>query len=149
MPTPRTAICERLGIRHPIFGFSHSLDVAVAIAEAGGFPVLGLAREMPEEIPHILAEAERRMAHMPWGIDLMLPSQVPKDASLAELQAALPVGHLRFVQGLRERFQVAPPVKPSFFTTQARSQALFDAQIEAVLASSARGVATAIGLRPT
>ncbi len=147
MAVPRPPICDLLGIHHPIFGFSHSLDVAVAIAKAGGFPVLGLAREMPQDIPHILAEAEARLQGMPWGIDLMLPSQVPQDASLAELQAGLPAQHVAYVQGLRERFQVQPPVKPSFFTTQARSQALFDAQIEAVLASSARGVATAIGLR--
>ena len=47
----RTPICLRLGIAHPIFGFSHSVDVCVAIAQAGGFPVLGLARELPHEIP--------------------------------------------------------------------------------------------------
>ena len=46
----------------PIFGFSHSVDVCVAIARAGGFPVLGLARELPHEIPHILAEASERGA---------------------------------------------------------------------------------------
>ena len=143
----RTPLCERLGIRHPIFGFSHSVDVAVAIAEAGGFPVVGLAREMPHEIPAILAEVERRMGDRPYGIDLMLPSKVPQAASIEGLRAALPAGHVDFVEGLRRRFDVTPPQKPSFFTTQVRSEALFDAQIEAVLASNARGVATAIGLR--
>jgi NAD(P)H-dependent flavin oxidoreductase YrpB (nitropropane dioxygenase family) len=147
MGTVRTPICEQLGIRHPIFGFSHSLDVVVAIAQAGGFPVLGLARELPHEIPDILAEVQRRMGDMPYGIDLMLPSGVPQQASIEDLRGSLPSAHVEFVQALRERFQVQPPVKPSFFTTQARSQALFDAQIEAVLASNCRGVATAIGLR--
>ncbi|RYY96253.1 MAG: nitronate monooxygenase, partial [Comamonadaceae bacterium] len=141
-------ICEQLGIRHPIFGFSHSVDVAVAIAEAGGFPVLGLAREMPHEIPHILADVQARMGAMPYGIDLMLPSQVPKEATIDELRAGLPAAHVEFVEGLRRRFDVEPPRKPSFFTTQVRSEALFNDQIEAVLASNARGVATAIGLRP-
>lgn len=144
---PRTPICERLDIRHPIFGFSHSVDVAVAIAEAGGFPVLGLARELPHEIPLILDEVQRRMGDMPYGIDLMLPSRVPQAASIEELRGALPSGHMDFVQGLRERFGVRPPEKPSFFTTQVRSEALFNEQIEAVLASNCRGVATAIGLR--
>ncbi|MBL0089646.1 MAG: nitronate monooxygenase [Ideonella sp.] len=143
----RTPLCDRLGIRHPIFGFSHSVDVAVAIAQAGGFPVLGLAREMPHEIPELLAQVQQRMGEMPYGIDLMLPSAVPQQASLEGLRAALPPAHVAFVEGLRQRFQVAPPVKPSFFTTQVRSEALFEAQIEAVLASNARGIATAIGLR--
>ncbi len=143
----RTPICERLGIRHPIFGFSHSVDVAVAIARAGGFPVLGLARELPQDIPHILADVQERMGDMPYGIDLMLPSKVPEAASIDELRGSLPPAHLAFVEGLRRRFDVRPPVKPSFFTTQVRSEALFNEQIEAVLASNCRGVATAIGLR--
>ena len=143
----RTPICERLGIRYPIFGFSHAVDVCVAIARAGGFPVLGLARELPSEIPHILADVERRMGEMPYGIDLMLPSNVPESASIDELKGSLPAAHVAFVDGLRRRFDVTPPVKPSFFTTQVRSRALFDEQIEAVLASNCHGVATAIGLR--
>lgn len=147
MASLRTPICEQLGIRHPIFGFSHSVDVAVAIAQGGGFPVLGLARELPHEIPGILAEVQRRMGDMPYGIDLMLPSRVPQEASIEQLRDSLPRGHVEFVQSLRERFDVRPPVKPSFFTTQVRSQKLFDEQIEAVLASNCRGVATAIGLR--
>ena len=143
----RTPLCGRLGIRHPIFGFSHSVDVAVAIARAGGFPVVGLAREMPHEIPEILAQVEARMGDMPYGIDLMLPAKVPRQASIEGMRAELPSTHVDFVEGLRQRFGVAPPQQPSFFTTQVRSEALFEAQIEAVLASNEGGVATAIGLR--
>ena len=143
----RTPICDTLGIRHPIFGFSHSVDVCVAIAQAGGFPVLGLAREMPHEIPPLLADIAERMGQMPYGIDLMLPSGVPQAASLEALRASLPPAHVAFTEGLRQRFDVQPPRKPSFFTTQVRSEALFEQQIEAVLASNCRGVATAIGLR--
>ena len=147
MPLPRPPICDTLGIRHPIFGFSHSVDVVVAIARAGGFPVLGLARELPHEIPHILADVQQRMGDMPYGIDLMLPSKVPQAATIEELRDALPAGHVAFVDTLRRRFAVEPPRKASFFTTQVRSEALFNQQIEAVLASNCRGVATAIGLR--
>ena len=143
-----TPICATLGIEHPIFGFSHSVDVVVAIAQAGGFPILGLAREMPHEIPHIIAALEERIQGRPYGIDLMLPSKVPQEAGLEALRAALPPAHIEFVDGLRQRFEVRPPEKPSFFTTQVRSEALFEVQIEAVLNSKARGVATAIGLRP-
>lgn len=142
-----TPICERLGIRYPIFGFSHSVDVCVAIAQAGCFPVLGLAREMPDEIPGIIQEVERRMNGLPYGIDLMLPSNVPETGNIADAQAALPQPHVDFVADLRQRFSISDPIKPGFFTTQVRSKEMFDAQIEQVLQSNAIGVATAIGLR--
>jgi NAD(P)H-dependent flavin oxidoreductase YrpB (nitropropane dioxygenase family) len=143
----RTPICERLGIRYPIFGFTHSLDVAVAIAQAGGFPVLGLARELPQDIAHIVTDVRLRMGELAYGFDLMLPSQMPQAATIEELRESLPPKHVEFVEGLRRRFKVKPPVKPSFFTSQVRSEALFNEQIEAVLSSNCRGVATAIGLR--
>ena len=143
----KAALCERLGVEHPIFGFSHSVDVVVAIARSGGFPVLGLARELPQEIPHILASVQERMGSMPYGIDLMLPSAIPQQTDVEQLRQTLPSAHLEFVQGLRERYAIEPPPKPGFFSTQARSEEMFRAQIEAVLDSSACAVATAIGLR--
>jgi NAD(P)H-dependent flavin oxidoreductase YrpB (nitropropane dioxygenase family) len=147
VPSLRTPICGTLGIRHPIFGFSHEPDVVVAIAEAGGFPVLGLGRDAPGQIPGIVEDVERRLGGRPYGIDLMLPAKVPAQADPSDLKAALPPEHVAFVEGLRARFAVQQPRTPSFFTTHARSEALFQAQIDAVLASNARAVVTAIGLR--
>jgi hypothetical protein len=98
----RTPLCDRLGIAHPIFGFSHSVDVVVEIDRAGGYPVLGLAREMPHEIPEILRAVDERMHGMPYGVDLMLPSQVPQSGDIAQVRAALPRQHLDFVAGLRK-----------------------------------------------
>ena len=72
-----TALCERLGVRFPIFGFSHSADVVVEIARAGGFGVLGLARELPRELPGIIGSIEARLDGLPYGVDLMLPGNVP------------------------------------------------------------------------
>lgn len=144
-PTP---LCDRLGVRLPIFGFSHSPDVVVALARAGGFGVLGLARELPDDVPALLADLERRLDGLPYGVDLMLPQHVPQQGDLAALRASLPPGHVGFVKSLHERFAMPPPTRPSFFTTQVRSEALFDQQAELVLASKAALVATAIGIRP-
>jgi NAD(P)H-dependent flavin oxidoreductase YrpB (nitropropane dioxygenase family) len=143
-----TAICRDLGVRYPIFGFSHSLDVVVEIARAGGFGVLGLAREMPDELPRIIADIERRLDGLPYGVDLMLPSAVPDSGDIATLRAALPSAHVEFIAKLRGRFKLPEARHPSFFTTQVRSEALFNQQIEQVLASRATAVATAIGIRP-
>lgn len=143
----RTPICDLLGIKTPIFGFSHSVDVVVEIARAGGFPVLGLAREMPEELPDIIAETQERLGDLPFGIDLMLPPNIPDVASIDALKAQLPTEHVEFVEGVRQTLGIEPPENPGFFTTYVRSEAMFDNQIEAVLNSKARMVATAIGLR--
>ena len=40
----RTALCDDLGIKYPIFGFTPSPAVAVAISKAGGLGVLGTIR---------------------------------------------------------------------------------------------------------
>lgn len=105
----RTPLCDTLGIAHPIFGFSHSVDVVVEIARAGGSPVLGLAREMPHENPDLLQEVDCRMQGRPYGVDLMLPSQAPQQGNIDEVRAELPGAHVDFVNGLRARFAVPPP----------------------------------------
>lgn len=144
-PTP---ICERLGIRYPILGFSHSPDVVVELARAGGFGILGLARELPDAVPALLADVERRLEGRPYGVDLMLPQNVPQQGDIEALRAGLPSGHVAFVRDLRSRFDLPAAEKPSFFTTQVRSEALFEKQAELVLGSGATMVATAIGIRP-
>jgi NAD(P)H-dependent flavin oxidoreductase YrpB (nitropropane dioxygenase family) len=143
----RTPICEQLGIRYPIFGFSHSADVVVEIARAGGFGVLGLAREAPEDLPRIIGDVETRLGGLPYGVDLMLPAKVPAVGDMAALRATLPPEHLAFVRELTGRFGLGPPRGPGFFTSHVRSEALFETQIECVLASKASLVATAIGVR--
>lgn len=142
-----TPVCETLGVRYPIFGFSHEPEVVVAIARAGGFPVLGLAREIPEHIPRLIEQVEHGLAGRPYGIDIMLPANVPRQADLASLRTRLPATHRDFVANLVERFDIKAPTRESFFTSQVRSEALFDKQIGAILDSRARAVATAIGLR--
>lgn len=148
MALPATEICARLGIRHPIFGFSHEPDVVVAIARAGGFGVLGLGRELPEDVPGLIARVEKDLAGLPYGLDLMLPQNVPAATDLDELRRAVPAGHRDFVAGLIAQHELPPPTRAGFFTQVARSEALFTQQIEQVLHSGAAAVATAIGIRP-
>lgn len=147
MVLPTTKICERLGIRYPIFGFSHEPDVIVAIARAGGFGVLGLGRELPDEVPGIIAKVEASLNGLPYGLDLMLPQNVPASADVDDLRRTLPFEHKNFVAGLIERYGLQPPARDGFFTRVARSEALFRQQIDQVLESRATAVATAIGIR--
>jgi NAD(P)H-dependent flavin oxidoreductase YrpB (nitropropane dioxygenase family) len=142
----RTALCERLGIAHPIFGFSHSVEVTVALAEAGGFPVFGAARETPERIAEDLALIRRRIGARPFGVDLMYPKLAADEPDRESARAKLPAEHLAFVEKLREKYHVPPKTKPHFFSDLVRNQAFFRAQTEAVLASDVDAVATAVGL---
>ncbi len=142
----RTPLCERLGIRYPVFGFSHSVEVTVALAEAGGFPVFGAARESPARIAEDLALLRRRLGAKPFGVDLMYPKLAGDEPDRAAARAKLPPAHLAFVAGLREKYAVPPATRPNFFADQVRNRAFFEAQTEAVLASEVDAVVTAVGL---
>jgi NAD(P)H-dependent flavin oxidoreductase YrpB (nitropropane dioxygenase family) len=143
----RTPVCALLGIDRPIFGFSHSPEVAAAISRAGGYGVLGVARELPDAIPPLLARMREACGDAPFGVDLMLPAGMPADDAEAEAgRAAIPAAHRAFVDGLRERYAVPPATRPNFFSRTVRTRALFAEQAEAVLAADVDGVATAVGL---
>ncbi len=142
----RTALCERLGIKVPIFGFSHSIDVTVALAEAGGFPVFGAAREGPGKIAEDIALLRRRLGTRPFGVDLMYPKLAGEESSREEARKKLPPRHVAFVEMLREKYAIPAATKPNFFADQIRNQAFFKAQTEAVLESGVDAVVTAVGL---
>ena len=142
----RTALCERLGIALPIFGFSHSIEVTIALAEAGGFPVFGAARETPDRIAADIALLKQRLGGKPFGVDLMYPKLAGDEASREEAKKKLPPEHLAFVARLKEKYSIPAAVKPNFFADQIRNQAFFDAQTEAVLESDVPAVVTAVGL---
>ena len=86
----RTKLCEPLGIESPIFGFSHSIEVTVALAEAGGFPVFGAARETPERIAADIALLKKRLAGKPFAVDLMYPKLAGDESSRAEAKKSFP-----------------------------------------------------------
>jgi hypothetical protein len=78
------AIFRELGVRYPAFGFPYPPDV-------------------------IVAEAEERLAGKHYSIELMLPAGVPQLVDIDSLLEALPSGLVAFVEGLRERFDLAAP----------------------------------------
>jgi len=141
-------LCERLRIARPIFGFSHSLEVAAAISRAGGYGVFGVARELPERIPALIAQLRAAVGDAPFGVDLMLPAGMPETSDRAAVQAAIPPAHRAFIERLRARYAVPPATHDTFFTATVRSRELFARQVDAVLASDVDGVATAVGLPP-
>ena len=142
----RNALCERLGIEVPIFGFSHSVDVTVALALAGGFPVYGAARETPERIEADLKEVRARIGARPFGVDVMYPALAADEPDRESAKAKLPAASLAFVESLRVKYAVPDQTRPHFFSHVVRNQKLFREQTEAVLASDVNAIATAVGL---
>ncbi len=144
----RTPICERLGIEYPIFGLSHSVEVAAAISRAGGFGVYAGTRDTPEDISANVKRLRWLAGAKPVGVDLLLPVIDVKTSDRAAVEAAIPAGHRAFVAGLREKYRVPPATRPGFRNRQVRSEELWEAQIGAVLDSDVEMFATGTGCPP-
>jgi NAD(P)H-dependent flavin oxidoreductase YrpB (nitropropane dioxygenase family) len=144
--TIETPLCRHLGIRHPIFGLSHSVEVTIALARASGFAVYSAARDTPEQIVEHAAAIREGVGALPWGIDLLLPPNIGDETDRSTVLARLPAAHRDFVDGLRDKYKVPKATKPHFFASQVRSRAFFAAQIEAVLGAGATAFVTGTGL---
>ena len=94
----RTALCDTLGIEHPIVGFTPSEHVAAAISRAGGLGVLGCVRfNDPAELDAALTWMDENTDGRPYGVDVVMPATVPTEGTPIDLAALIPPG----AQGLR------------------------------------------------
>ena len=141
-------ICDRLGIRYPIFGFAHDVKTVAAISAAGGYGVYGATRRFPHEITEELAEIRELTGNRPFGVDLVLPPGMPEHNSRAAIEAEIPAEHQAFVEGLIEKYQVPPAIEPGMRTRFIRSAEIEAAQIRAVLDSDVNMFACGIGAPP-
>ena len=117
----QTPLCDLLGIEIPIIGAPMGgyalVELAAAVSAAGGLGMMGLTSYTPEEI----AEQVRRVRSLtdrPFGVGLLLPSDIPE--SSVEAPAALP----DFLDPLWERVRdlPAPPPRPTLSLELARAQ---------------------------
>jgi NAD(P)H-dependent flavin oxidoreductase YrpB (nitropropane dioxygenase family) len=147
----RTALCERLGIEYPIFGFTPSEHVAAAISRAGGLGVLGCVRfndaaEMDKVLDWLDASTDGR----PYGIDVVMPAKIPAEGAAIDLDKLIPDGHRAFVDQTLLKLGV-PPLPAE---AEARAGVLgwlhsvARAQVEVALAHPARLIANALGSPP-
>ncbi len=147
-PALHTTICERLGARVPIFGFSHSLEVVAAVTAAGGIGVWGATRSTPEEIRDGLAWLAEQAEGRPFGIDLVLPQGMPETDDRAQMEAAIPDEHRAFVTGLRDKYGVPDDGLPGTRSRFVRSEEMADRQFAEILASPVAILAMGVGSPP-
>jgi NAD(P)H-dependent flavin oxidoreductase YrpB (nitropropane dioxygenase family) len=108
----RTRLCDRLGIQYPIVAFTPSKEVAVEVINAGGFAVLAGAWHEPDELARQIGWIRERVAAKPFGLDLLLPASAPPAGTIEELLAEIPAEHRAFVQRMKERHNIPPPINP-------------------------------------
>jgi NAD(P)H-dependent flavin oxidoreductase YrpB (nitropropane dioxygenase family) len=105
----RTAICDQLGLAHPIFAFTPSEHVAAAVSRAGGLGVLGCVRfNEAEELEAVLTWMDENTGGLPYGVDIVMPSKIPTEGTPAELDRYIPEGHKKFVDDTLRKLGVPP-----------------------------------------
>jgi len=147
----RTALCDRLGIQYPIFGFTPSEHVAAAISRAGGLGVLGCVRfNDAAEMDKVLDWMDASTDGKPYGIDVVMPAKIPAEGAAIDLTKLIPDGHKEFVESTLLKLGVPPLPEDA----QAREGVLgwlhsvARAQVEVALAHPARLIANALGSPP-
>ncbi|MBL6953380.1 MAG: nitronate monooxygenase [Alphaproteobacteria bacterium] len=144
----KTPLAEKLGLDLPIFGFSHSPEVTAEITKSGGMGVYGIAHDPPDQVPAKLAYIRELLGDRPIAIDIMMPKGMPENETLESVRAVLPQGHVNFVDGLVDQFQVPPAETKTFFNSILRTPSYFEGQLQALLASDVEVVAFGVGLTP-
>ena len=103
------ALCERLGIQHPIFGFTPSEHVAAAISRAGGLGVLGCVRfNDPADLETALSFMDENTDGRPYGVDIVMPAKIPTEGTPKDLSELVPQGHKEFVERTLLKLGVPP-----------------------------------------
>jgi NAD(P)H-dependent flavin oxidoreductase YrpB (nitropropane dioxygenase family) len=107
--TVRTALCDLLGLEHPIIGFSPSEHVAAAVSRAGGLGVLGCVRfNDPAELDRALDWMDANAGGYPYGIDVVMPARVPAEGAAQDLDPLIPPAHKDFVEQTLLKLGVPP-----------------------------------------
>ncbi len=130
--TLHTPLCDLLGIEYPIIlagmGGAAGPTLAAAVSNAGGLGVVGATGYTPDELRGMIRKL-RSLTDKPFGIDLLLPSNIAQSGAREQFAATLPQENIAFVNGLRERFGVPdstqrrferPPLTSEFYKEQVR-----------------------------
>jgi NAD(P)H-dependent flavin oxidoreductase YrpB (nitropropane dioxygenase family) len=93
----RTKLCDMLDIEYPIIlagmgGFGGPVsgpELVAAVSNAGGLGVLGCAFLPPDKIDELIKEV-KSLTDKPFGVDTVLPAEVPKSGTTSEFKLELP-----------------------------------------------------------
>jgi NAD(P)H-dependent flavin oxidoreductase YrpB (nitropropane dioxygenase family) len=114
-----TRLCDELGLSLPLFAFTRSPEVVVAVSKAGGMGVQAAIGFSPEELTCCLDYIEANVGGRPYGVDVVMPAgfvqpdgtKVKGGGAMAgadDYHKALPAEHVRFLDELLARYGVPP-----------------------------------------
>jgi nitronate monooxygenase len=108
-----TGLCERLGIEYPVVQAGMAPiagpELAAAVSNAGGLGVLGVAHLEPDEVRRRIRQV-RSLTDRPFGVNLLLHSQVSPPIDAASLSDAV----VHAVQDVLNRFRERLGLSPSY-----------------------------------
>jgi len=105
----RTELCDRFGIDYPIFVFTPSEKVAAAVSRAGGLGVLGCVRfNEADELETVLQWMDQNTDGKPYGVDVVMPAQIPAEGTAVEIDKLIPQAHREFVDKTMADLGVPP-----------------------------------------
>ena len=150
----KSRLGDEFGLRLPLFAFTNSPEVVVAVGRAGGFGVLGAVPYSAEELARHLDFIDAHIDGRPYGVDVVMPasSVAPSEGALdkALLQGMIPEPQRRFVDELLARYEVPPlpeGVRP-YSDLPSWVDQLTRAQIDVALTHPIRLLANALGPPP-
>jgi NAD(P)H-dependent flavin oxidoreductase YrpB (nitropropane dioxygenase family) len=150
----QTELCRRLGLTIPLFAFTRSREVVVAVSRAGGMGVLGVIATDTATLAADLDWIDAHIDGKPYGVDVVIPAKHVGGSggmgSPADLQKMLPAAHRDFVNDLLTKYNV-PPL-PAEVTAHEALKAWTDAasreQVELALRHPIKLLANALGPPP-
>ncbi|MET9992185.1 nitronate monooxygenase [Streptomyces mutabilis] len=149
----RTELTRRLGVEAPLVGFNRSPEVVIEVSRAGGLGVLAVTPYTPEQLDAQLTWIEERLDGRPYGVDLLLPAKrVEGDADdyLRSLRAQIPEEHLRFVDGLMDKYGISKAGTTSADNwATSLSPSGVDELLEVAFAHDISLIASALGTPPS
>ena len=93
-----TELCERFGIKYPIFVFTPSEKVAAAVSKAGGLGVLGCVRfNDADDLENVLQWMDANTDGKPYGVDIVMPAKIPTEGTSVDINKLIPTEHREFV----------------------------------------------------
>jgi NAD(P)H-dependent flavin oxidoreductase YrpB (nitropropane dioxygenase family) len=157
-----TKLCEDLGMTLPLFAFTRSPEVVVAVSRAGGMGVQAAIGFSPAELRRCLDYIQAHVGGKPYGVDVVMPAGfVQPDGkkaaagasgmgAAADYRAQLPTAHLRFLNELLERYEVPPLAEGSSaeLAMQSWTDQVSRKQVALALEYPIRLIANALGPPP-
>lgn len=142
-----TPLCDLLGIEYPIIlagmGGAAGPTLAAAVSNAGGLGVIGATGYTPDELREMIRKV-RSLTDKPFGIDLLLPSNLAESGDREQLSAVLPDGHVAYVNELRQRFGV-PNAVPTRQQRPPLTAQVYREQVQVVLDENVPVFASGLG----